>query len=100
MLVDAQHGPKASDLMLLECLGREGISYQVVLSKIDRYIAKHNTLRDALRDTRHLLESGVGGTSVLGEILGVSSLKKKVGISDLRWSIMVACGLENYGLKS
>lgn len=94
MLIDAQHGPKASDLMLLECLGREGISYQIVLSKIDRYIAKHRTLQNALLDIKYLLETGAGGTSALGEVLGVSSLKKKVGISDLRWSIMVACGLE------
>ncbi|CCX08905.1 Similar to Probable GTP-binding protein EngB; acc. no. Q6G2G5 [Pyronema omphalodes CBS 100304] len=96
VLIDSQHGPKASDLMILESLGRANVPYQIVLSKIDRYIFTHSSLKTALLDTKYLLDSGIGGVSGLGEIIGVSSLKKKMGISELRWSIMSACGLEGW----
>jgi len=99
-LIDSQHGPKASDLMLLESLGRQAIPYQIVLSKVDRTIAKYGSLQKPLEDIKYLLDTGVGGVSGLGEVIGVSSLKNpKVGISELRWSIMVACGWDTWKEK-
>jgi GTP-binding protein len=100
VLIDSQHGPKASDLMLLESLGRQAIPYQIVLSKVDRTIAKYGSLQKPLEDIKYLLDTGVGGVSGLGEVIGVSSLKNpKVGISELRWSIMVACGWDTWKEK-
>jgi GTP-binding protein len=97
VLIDAKHGPKSSDLMLLERLGREGVSYQIVLSKIDKLSPFNGDLERAFLDTKYLMETGLGGVSGLGEVLGVAGdpAKKgpKIGINDLRWSIMVACGL-------
>lgn len=99
MLLDARHGPKSSDIMLLEHLGREGISFQVVLSKIDAVNQQDGSLRSAFEDTRYLLETGVAGVAGLGEVIGVAArpAKKgvpKIGISQLRWSVLVACGLD------
>ncbi|KAF8538384.1 P-loop containing nucleoside triphosphate hydrolase protein [Trichophaea hybrida] len=100
VLIDSQHGPKASDLMLLETLGRQAIPYQIVLSKVDRTIAKYKSLQKPLEDIKYLLDTGVGGVSGLGEVIGVSALKNpKVGINDLRWSIMVACGWDTWKEK-
>jgi len=97
VLIDAKHGPKSSDLMLLERLGREGVSYQIILSKIDKLSPFNGDLQRAFLDTKYLMETGLGGVSGLGEVLGVAGdpAKKgpKIGINDLRWSIMVACGL-------
>lgn len=47
------------------------------------------------------MHTQIGGTNAgLGEILATSAApirkgEKKVGMSELRWAIMVACGLEN-----
>lgn len=98
VLIDAAHGPKASDLMILEHLGREGIPHQIVLSKVDRLSVKDGSMRSALEDTKFLIGTGVTGVACLGEVLGVagdpSKKGPKIGVSDLRWSAMAACGLE------
>lgn len=97
-MIDAAHGPKASDLMILEHLGREGIPHQIILSKVDRVSVKRGELNKAFEDTKYLIDTGVVGVSCLGEILGVagdpSKKGPKIGVSELRWSIMVACGLD------
>lgn len=99
VLLDARHGPKSSDIMLLEHLGREGISFQVVLSKVDAVNQRDGSLRGAFEDTKYLLETGIAGVTGLGEVIGVAPnpAKKgvaKIGISQLRWSVLVACGLD------
>jgi hypothetical protein len=50
--------------MLLEHLGREGISFQVVLSKIDAVNQRDGSLRSAFEDTRYLLETRAAGVHV------------------------------------
>jgi hypothetical protein len=75
----------------------------VVLSKIDK-LKKGDSVRRALEDMRHILDTGVAGVAGLGEILGVagSPAKKapgggggRIGVSALRHSVLQACGLEN-----
>ena len=99
ILIDALHGPKNTDLMLLDHLGASGVPYQIVLSKIDRL---HKTAVDATFDEIKTLltdKKERRGTSALGEVIGTAAdpAKKgmqKLGISELRWSIMVAGGLD------
>ncbi|TGZ77333.1 P-loop containing nucleoside triphosphate hydrolase protein [Ascodesmis nigricans] len=101
VLLDADHGVKPADIMLLEAISQADISYQVVLSKIDR--VKEKDIKEAFEGVKGLLESEVGGRRALGEILAVSAAPKrkgerKQGISELRWAIMVAAGLERWGV--
>ena len=98
ILIDALHGPKNTDLMLLDHLGASGVPYQIVLSKMDRL---HQTAVDAVFDGIKALvtDNERRGASALGEVLGTvadPSMKgmQKLGISELRWSIMVAGGLD------
>lgn len=101
LLIDAKHGLKKNDLLLLEQFGQEGISFQIVLSKIDR--VKPDDVSKLFEDVRGLMETGIAGMNAgLGEILATSGDparkgEKKVGMSELRWSVMVACGLESVG---
>ena len=99
ILIDALHGPKNTDLMLIDHLGASGVPYQIVLSKIDRL---QKTAVDATFDEIKTLLTDNNerrGTSALGEVIGTAAdpAKKgmqKLGISELRWSIMVAGGLD------
>ncbi|KAH8150139.1 uncharacterized protein LAJ45_05825 [Morchella importuna] len=98
LLIDAKHGLKRNDLQLLEQFGQEGISYQIVLSKIDR--VKPKDLEKLFKEVRGLMENGIPGANAgLGEILATAGDpakkgEKKVGLSDLRRAILVASGLE------
>ncbi|KAI5837806.1 P-loop containing nucleoside triphosphate hydrolase protein, partial [Morchella snyderi] len=98
LLIDAKHGLKKNDLQLLEQFGQEGISYQIVLSKIDR--VKPEDLEKLFKEVRDLMENGIPGANAgLGEILATAGDpakkgEKKVGLSDLRRAILVASGLE------
>jgi GTP-binding protein len=98
LLIDAKHGLKKNDLQLLEQFGQEGISYQIVLSKIDR--VKPKDLEKLFKEVRDLMENGIPGANAgLGEILATAGDpakkgEKKVGLSDLRRAILVASGLE------
>lgn len=99
LLIDAKHGLKKNDLLLLDQFGQEGISFQIVLSKIDR--VKPDAVAKLFEEVRHLMENGIKGMNAgLGEILATAADPakkgvKKVGLSELRWAVMVACGLEN-----
>ncbi|KAF8422557.1 P-loop containing nucleoside triphosphate hydrolase protein, partial [Tirmania nivea] len=99
VLVDALHGPKSSDLMLLDHLGASGVPYQIVLSKVDRL--KQEELDTAFDNIKALLtdKRERRGTSALGEVLGTAAdpakrSKSKVGMAELRWAVMVAGGLD------
>ena len=99
LLIDAEHGPKPLDFMLLDHMGASGIPYQIVMSKVDKL--RPEALQEAFDNIRELLTDRKErrGTSALGEILGTAAdpAKKKhdkVGISDLRWAVAVAAGLD------
>lgn len=79
---------------MFEMLGRAGISYQIVLSKVDRLYKKDELLNRTFRDIRQLIGSKKGGASDLGEILCTTAKKTpKSGLSKLRWSVLAACGI-------
>lgn len=84
--------------MLLEQFGQEGVSFQIVLSKVDR--VKPDDIVKLFEEVRELMDKGTGGMNAgLGEILATSADPakkglKKVGLSELRWAVMVAAGLE------
>lgn len=99
VLIDALHGPKSSDLMLLDHLGASGVPYQIVLSKVDRL--RQQELDTAFDNIKALLTDNKErrGTSALGEVLGTAAdpakkSKSKVGMAELRWAVMVAGGLD------
>lgn len=119
VLVDTQHGLKKTDVQLLVHLRKQGIAHQVVLSKVDKLLypdAKfpgqlklHNglvKLRERCEEIRQQLdeaaaEEGVRGK--MGDLMCCSSEKsldernksKRIGVDELRWSVLTACGLEN-----
>lgn len=124
VLVDAEHGLKRTDVQLLVHLRKQGIAHQVVLSKVDKIlypdskfpgpVKVHNglvKLRERCEAVREQLdqaaaEEGVRGR--MGDLMCCSSEKsldeknktKRIGIDELRWSILTACGLEkSFDLK-
>jgi hypothetical protein len=118
--VDSLHGPKDTDIEMLETLAKTGLAHQLVLTKLDRSSAtlwteikmalKDNPTRDAafksavrtlpgaVPESMDQVRMGVWaplrGEMGLGcdeTILGVSSLEGW-GITALRCSILQACG--------
>ncbi|TKA34108.1 hypothetical protein B0A50_00088 [Salinomyces thailandicus] len=117
VLVDAEHGLKGSDLKLLGHLRREGLSFQVVLSKVDKVVypkgakgmspgrveAGLGRLREVCGDVRERINQEAGdGRSHLMDILCASSEKgldkanrhSRLGVDEVRWAVLSACGLE------
>lgn len=111
MLVDALHGPKASDIELLTLFRQNAVSHQVILSKVDRVLfQKHRpslarmelnfpVLDRTLETMRGKIQPGLGdGPEALGEILACSAEAKletgpKLGINNVRWAVLAATGL-------
>lgn len=114
-LVDAEHGLKASDISLLTNLRRQGISHQIVLSKVDKLLFSgskapgpqglHNRLlkiQDLCASVRHKVDLEAGdGRQGVGDILCCSAEKsienknRKLGVDEMRWAILSACGMES-----
>lgn len=88
--------------MMLELFAANEISFQIVLTKADKINQNENGgTRQIMYDLRQKLDAGLGGKGAFGEILCVAAdpSKKgvlKVGISELRWSIMKAAGLDDW----
>ena len=126
VLVDALHGFKGGDTQMIRLLQEQGISYQIIVSKVDRLLSSPeakggrgvnvlNELFDLLRtkvvqpQSKGRIQQGSG----LGEILAVGSLgteKKKsssrlagggndMGIEAVRWAVLAAAGLEQYATE-
>lgn len=113
LLVDARHGLKSSDEVLLAELRRNAVSHQIILSKVDRilmpgpktpskrrlqdYILK---LNDQYKNIRAKIQSGnFDGPEALGEIISCSAEKslgrgRRPGINQIRWAILAATGLD------
>lgn len=118
VLVDTAHGLKGSDLQLLLHLRQQGVPHQIVLSKVDKLLYPepkapgpqklHNRLlklQDTcaeLKDKLNEAAAGVGGRSAMHDLLCCSAEKsidekgrhRRIGIDELRWSVLTACGLE------
>lgn len=117
VLVDTEHGLKKSDVQLLTHLRRKGIAHQIVLSKVDKLLypsprppgpLKLNNgllkLRDLCGSIRQRLDMEAGdGRQSMNDILCCSAEKgldershkhRKLGVDEVRWAVLTACGLE------
>ncbi|GAB7353729.1 hypothetical protein MBLNU459_g4127t1 [Dothideomycetes sp. NU459] len=129
LLVDAEHGPKTSDLQLLQHLREHGVQHQVLLSKVDkilfpyarqpspetlsRNLAVLRGICEGIQDRIVGMDEEAGGRGKFGgktEILCCSAEKEiqavgvprgKLGIDAVRWAVLRACGLDcdEKGLK-
>lgn len=111
--MDAEHGLKPADVEILTFLRSKGVGYQVVLSKIDKVLFANNrkpgaealenrlgNLRTFCDEVRHRLdeEAGDGRKGVL-DMLCCSAEKslggqKKLGVDEIRWAVLSACGMD------
>ncbi|KAL1917546.1 uncharacterized protein VTP21DRAFT_3939 [Calcarisporiella thermophila] len=92
ILVDSRHGLKDSDKSLLELLGNEGLSYQVVLTKTDK--TSSSSLGAMRNEVQGWLENQENGVCCFPELLAVNA-KDRTGIRELQVSILRACGIHN-----
>lgn len=112
VLVDTQHGLKHSDEVLLKELRRNGVSHQVILSKVDRILLPGSRtpsisslhqytlkLDEIYQNIRAKIQPGkLDGPEALGEIISCSATKslergRRPGINQVRWAILAATGL-------
>ncbi len=118
VLIDALHGIKSSDKQMIELLRREGISYQIIVSKADRLLAtsmgggniRLQAFFELLRKD-YVQPEDKPGVAGLGEILAVGNLgdgrknttrvkeKDMLGIAQVRYAVLVAAGLEASSTK-
>ncbi|KAK0270014.1 hypothetical protein LTR35_014480 [Friedmanniomyces endolithicus] len=115
VLVDAEHGLKRTDVEFLTYLRRRGIAHQIILSKADKLLypaakppgpLKLNNgllkLRDLCGSIRSTLNEEAGGRDAMVDILCCSAEKgldernrhRRLGIDEVRWAVLTACGLE------
>ncbi|KAF9414846.1 hypothetical protein BGZ94_000266 [Podila epigama] len=85
ILVDPSHGLKESDQQIMKILDNSGLSYQVVLTKIDRLSkTRYRAAKAEIEAT--LVKDAI---CCFPQVLGVSS-KDKNGLDDLRAAIVKA----------
>lgn len=121
VLVDAEHGLKSTDLSLLVHLRRQGIAYQIVLSKADKILfprpkapsaEKLSEALGRLGKVKAKVEEGLNEAAaeagirsdVVEDILCCSGnpdkvmegagRKRMIGVDELRWNMLTACGME------
>ncbi|KAI4105798.1 MAG: hypothetical protein L6R37_002545 [Teloschistes peruensis] len=111
VLVDSLHGPKQSDVALIQALQESAISHQVVLSKVDRILfPKGRVTKEILESNANVLQIQAEnikarldtmeavGPKALGEIVACSAISslgrgRLLGINNLRWAVLKATGL-------
>ena len=110
LLVDALHGLKRSDEELLSLFRQNGISHQIILSKVDRILfgksrpslarmeRRSPELDRVFEELKGKIQPGHGdGPEALGEIVtcsaAVSLEGKKLGINNVKWAVLAATGL-------
>ena len=81
VLIDARHGPLAADLETLGLLDETAVTYQLVLTKIDK--VKDNELADVLAKTQALAAKRPAAFPVVH----ATSSEKRLGIDGLRAEI-------------
>ncbi|CCG82690.1 putative GTP binding protein [Taphrina deformans PYCC 5710] len=90
LLVEASHGFKTHDEALVHALARDGVPFQVVLTKVDKLAPP--ALLELLAYSETYLRKA-GKAAVWGEVLGVSSDERRLGIPELRSSLCLVSGL-------
>lgn len=115
VLIDSQHGPKATDWQLLSALRSKDIPHQVILSKIDKILLEESApartaltakveprlqnLDDSLLEFQRSLASRHGDEGIaLGEIIGCTTKRniygRNLGIDAIRFAILRAAEME------
>lgn len=121
VLVNSEYHPKESDLKLLMLLRNEGIPHQIVMSKVDKILYPQSKVPSELTLHKQLKrleirrkevmdnvdkaakKEGASRGVMLRDVLCVSGYKslgynggkpKMIGVDELRWSILTACGME------
>ncbi|CAD0109169.1 unnamed protein product [Aureobasidium uvarum] len=119
LLIDALHGIKPRDLVLLQHFEQQGIDYQIILSKVDRIVMTDSKVPGAEKLTRNvgkldriyqeveeqLATLDEGKRKKKRDVLAASAEKQikglqgwgggaKIGIEAVRWAVLKACGLD------
>jgi GTP-binding protein len=119
LLIDALHGIKPRDLVLLQHFEMQGIPYQIILSKVDRIVmtdskvpgaeklgrqvAKLDKIYEEVEEQLGSLDQGkrrkkrdVLAASAEKQIKGLQGWGggAKIGIEAVRWAVLKACGLD------
>ncbi|KAJ5086964.1 GTP-binding protein EngB [Penicillium alfredii] len=115
VLIDSLHGIKQNDADILSLLRSYAIPHQIILSKVDKVLAKKKSqiksgvsacsiqqLQSMLQDLKPTIQPNrrvSEGPGALGEILtcGAETLigpGQALGVSAVRWSILSAAGLD------
>lgn len=115
ILIDSEHGIKQNDADILGLFRRYAIPHQIILSKVDKILAKNKkqikTGASAigiqrLQDLLHKLKPKVqpdpsvgDGPGALGEILTCSADTpigpgRVLGVDAVRWAILSAAGID------
>jgi GTP-binding protein len=112
LLIDAEHGIKASDQQLVALFKEHAVPYQLVLSKVDRVLfdrsrtpgpaaleARIQQLRRTMEEVKDVVQPDTeddGGA--VGEVIACSAEKwiagKQMGIDAVRFAMLQAAGLE------
>lgn len=112
LLIDAEHGVKASDQHMLDILQEAGTPHQIILSKSDKLIY-HKTWTPGLEKIQQRIEKlheitekvrekvvpkGKRGNAVLNDIICCTSKRTldiggMVGMDEVRWAVLQATGL-------
>jgi len=81
VLIDARHGPKAHDLTVMNELDKAAVSYQVVLTKADKLLARD------LEKTIALTRAAIAKRPAAHPEIVVTSSQKNTGLETLRAEI-------------
>lgn len=84
LLIDARHGVKKNDLVIMKQLDQSAVIYQIVLTKIDKL--KKGQLERRLEDTQELIKKH---PACYPHVLATSS-EKKTGLDVLKASIALS----------
>ena len=94
MLVDSRHGLKANDLLMMDDLDKAAVSYQIVLTKVDKI--KTTQLARVIEETQTaLLKPPAAHPIVLP-----SSSEKGTGIDDVRAAFASLVEIDQLGYKA
>ncbi|PYI11596.1 hypothetical protein BO78DRAFT_97633 [Aspergillus sclerotiicarbonarius CBS 121057] len=114
IMIDGEHGIKYSDKEILELFRRYAIPHQVIVSKVDKILAKRKSqiltgvtdenilaVHKSLEKLRPIVQptGRTEGPPALGELLTSSSLAYRsprdyVGVGAIRWAILSAAGYD------
>lgn len=100
LLIDVEHGLKPLDRLMIDVMNAEGISYQLVMNKCDKFYRRSVRIEQRAVELREYCKSlSGGGSGLVEEILAVSANPEnsrcgKSGINDVRLAILRAAGLD------